>query len=340
MKILVTGGCGYIGAHTIVDLIENGYEVISADNHSRSTPQLLDGIEQITGKRVKNYAIDLCTATEVTNLFDQNPDIQGIIHFAAYKSVPESVANPLAYYHNNIASLVNLMQAVAQYRVAHFVFSSSCSVYGNTDQLPVTETSTLHAAESPYGNSKQIGEEIIRDFSRSNPHTRHVLLRYFNPVGAHPSAHIGELQAIPQNLVPYITKTAIGKYPQLTVFGNDYPTRDGTCIRDYIHVCDIANAHTLALQHLEKKPDAALYDIFNLGSGTGSTVLEVINAFEKVAQQKLSYQIGKRRDGDVVAIYADNKKAKNILKWQPKFNLEDMMHTAWQWEQKCFNANT
>jgi UDP-glucose 4-epimerase len=338
MQVLITGGCGYIGAHTIVDLIENGYDVISVDNHARSSDYLLSGIEQITGKSVKNYAIDLCVAADVQQLFAENPHIQGIIHFAAYKSVPESVANPLAYYHNNLASLINLLQAVAQYDIPYFVFSSSCSVYGNAQTLPVTETTPLPRAESPYGNTKQISEEIIHDFAATHARAHHVLLRYFNPVGAHPSAHIGEIQAIPQNLVPYITQTAIGKRPQLTVFGNDYPTPDGTCLRDYIHVCDIAHAHTLALQYLAQNPDAAPCEIFNLGSGTGSTVLEVIAAFERSTQQTLPYTIGKRRDGDVAAIYADKQKAQTLLKWQPQYNLDDMMRTAWQWELKMANT--
>lgn len=334
MKILVTGGCGYIGAHTLVDLIANGYNVVSADNYSRSSSQLLTGVQRITGKLVKNYAIDLCVAADVADLFRQNPDIGGIIHFAAYKSVPESVANPLAYYHNNLASLINLLQAVEQYNIAHFVFSSSCSVYGNVAQLPVTENTPLPQAESPYGNTKQIGEEIVRDFSHAHAASNHVLLRYFNPVGAHPTAHIGEIQEIPQNLVPYITQTAIGKRTHLTVFGDDYPTRDGTCVRDYIHVCDIATAHTLALQYLEQGKNTHRCEVFNLGSGTGSTVLEAIAAFERSAMMPLNYVIGKRREGDVAAVYANNEKARKHLGWQPQYSLDDMMRTAWAWQQK------
>lgn len=333
-KILVTGGCGYIGAHTIVDLIENGYDVISVDNLSRATTQLLAGIADITGVQVKNYAIDLCIAKDIATLFAQHPDIGGIIHFAAYKSVPESVAQPLSYYHNNLASLINLLQMVQQYEVPYFVFSSSCSVYGNTQQLPVTEDTPLPRAESPYGNTKQIGEEIIRDFSHTHSGSRHALLRYFNPVGAHPTALIGEIQPIPQNLVPYITQTAIGKRPQLTVFGNDYDTRDGTCLRDYIHVCDIAHAHTLALRYLAQSTADNRCEVFNLGSGTGNTVLEAIAAFERVAQMPLPYVIGARREGDAAAVYADNQKARALLGWQPRYDLDDMMRTAWIWEQR------
>ncbi|MCC7224065.1 MAG: UDP-glucose 4-epimerase GalE [Chitinophagales bacterium] len=333
-KILVTGGCGYIGAHTIVDLIENGYDVISVDNLSRATTQLLAGIADITSVQVKNYAIDLCIAKDIATLFAQHPDISGIIHFAAYKSVPESVAQPLSYYHNNLASLINLLQMVQQYEVPYFVFSSSCSVYGNTQQLPVTEDTPLPRAESPYGNTKQIGEEIIRDFSHTHSGSRHALLRYFNPVGAHPTALIGEIQPIPQNLVPYITQTAIGKRPQLTVFGNDYDTRDGTCLRDYIHVCDIAHAHTLALRYLAQSTADNRCEVFNLGSGTGNTVLEAIAAFERVAQMPLPYVIGARREGDAAAVYADNQKARALLGWQPRYDLDDMMRTAWIWEQR------
>ena len=333
-KILVTGGCGYIGAHTIADLIENGYDVISVDNLSRATTQLLAGIAEITGVQVENYAIDLCIAKDIAALFAQHPDISGIIHFAAYKSVPESVAQPLSYYHNNLASLINLLQMVQQYEVPYFVFSSSCSVYGNTQQLPVTEDTPLPRAESPYGNTKQIGEEIVRDFSHTHSGSRHALLRYFNPVGAHPTALIGEIQPIPQNLVPYITQTAIGKRPQLTVFGNNYDTHDGTCLRDYIHVCDIAHAHTLALRYLAQSTADNRCEVFNLGSGTGNTVLEAIAAFERVAQMPLPYVIGARREGDAAAVYADNQKARALLGWQPRYNLDDMMRTAWIWEQR------
>jgi UDP-glucose 4-epimerase len=333
-KILVTGGCGYIGSHTIVDLVENGYDVISIDDNSRSTTYLLDGIEKITSKKVKNYKVDLKNFDETRAVFQENEDISGIIHFAAYKAVGESVELPLEYYENNMYSLVNLLKCVQEFKVAHFVFSSSCTVYGNPDFIPVTENSAIKMPESPYGATKQMGEQIIKDFSKVSD-TASILLRYFNPVGAHPSILIGELPlGKPQNLVPAITQTAIGKLPQMMVHGTDYDTRDGSCIRDYIHVSDIAHAHTLALEYLINKKNKTNCDIFNLGSGDGTTVLEAIGAFEKVSGVKLNYKTGPRRSGDVVAIYADNALAKNGLGWQIKFSLDDMMKTAWEWQLK------
>lgn len=333
MKILVTGGCGYIGAHTLVDLIENGFEVISVDDLSRSNTRLLDGVEKITERKVVNYPINLCDAQATDELFAQQSDIAGIIHFAAYKSVPESVANPLLYYHNNLASLINLLRGVEKYGIPHFIFSSSCSVYGNSEQLPVTEEAPLQKAESPYGNTKQIGEQILADVAKVNPASSFISLRYFNPVGAHPSALIGELQETPQNLVPIITQTAIGKRPMLTVYGDDYETPDGSCVRDFIHIMDIANAHTKALQYLIQQKNTENYDVFNLGSGCGVSVLEAIKVFEQVSGLSLPYQLGARREGDVVSIYADNQKAARLLGWQPQYSLEDMMLTAWKWEK-------
>lgn len=338
MKILVTGGCGYIGSHTMVDLIDNGFEAISIDNHSRSRPEVIQGIQNIVGKEVKNYPIDLCNLTDVETVFKEHPDITGIIHFAAFKSVPESVAQPLRYYHNNLTSLTNLLHCVENYQVPNFVFSSSCSVYGNAETLPVDEATPLQEAESPYANTKQIGEQIISHFAKKQQNNN-ILLRYFNPVGAHPSAQIGEIQEKPENLVPYITQTAIGKRKQLTVFGDNYDTRDGSCIRDYIHVMDIANAHTKALQYLINNKNTQPVEIFNLGLGEGVTVLEAIKAFEKVSNNKLNYIIGERRAGDVEKIYADNKKAKQLLGWNPKYSIEDMMGTAWQWELKMKNIS-
>lgn len=333
-KILVTGGCGYIGSHTIVDLIENGFEVISIDDNSRSTTYLLSGIEKITGKKLKNYTVDLKNFDETLAVFQENEDIEGIIHFAAYKAVGESVEKPLDYFENNLFSLINLLKCVKEFQVPYFVFSSSCTVYGNPDVIPVTEESPIKKAESPYGATKQMGEDILREFSRAN-HSNSILLRYFNPVGAHPSAFIGELPlGKPQNLVPAITQTAIGKLPQMQVFGNNYNTRDGSCVRDYIHVCDIAHAHTLALEYLLEERNATNCDVFNLGTGNGITVLEAIQAFEKVSGKKLNYQIGSRRAGDVVAIYANNDKAVKQLSWEIKCNLDDMMRTAWKWELK------
>ena len=333
-KILVTGGCGYIGAHTLTDLIENGYEVISIDDNSRSTPFLLDGIERITGVRVKNYKVNLCDFDDTRAVFQENPDIQGIIHFAAYKAVGESVQKPLLYFENNIPSLVNLLKCTAEFNIPYFVFSSSCTVYGNPDTIPVTESSPTKPAESPYGLTKQMGEDIIR-YSSPVMNTQFILLRYFNPVGAHPSIEIGELPlGKPANLVPAITQSAIGKIPALTVFGNDYPTRDGSNIRDYIHVSDIAHAHTLGIKMLEEKRNKHQVEIYNLGTGNGVSVLEAISAFEEASGQKLNYHIGPRRAGDVVAIYANNEKAVQELGWEIKYNLHDMMKTAWDWELK------
>jgi UDP-glucose 4-epimerase len=331
--ILVTGGCGYIGAHTIVDLIENGFNVISVDNLSRASDQSLVGIEKITGKKIKNYTIDLTDKVATENIFIENPGITGIIHFAAYKAVGESVELPLDYYQNNLFSLVHLLQMSVKYHVKHFIFSSSCTVYGNPDTSRVTEATPLQAAASPYGATKQMGEVIVKDSAYTYPISA-ILLRYFNPVGAHPSSAIGELPiGRPQNLVPAITQTAIGKLPKMQVHGNDYDTRDGSCIRDYIHVCDIAHAHTLALQYSIKNNKEKACEVFNLGTGNGITVLEAIQAFEKVSGVQLNYEIGPRRAGDIVAIYANNDKAVKELGWNCKYGLEEMMLTAWQWEQ-------
>jgi UDP-glucose 4-epimerase len=331
--ILVTGGCGYIGAHTIVDLIENGFNVISVDNLSRASDQSLVGIEKITGKKIKNYTVDLTDKVATENIFIENPGITGIIHFAAYKAVGESVELPLDYYENNLFSLVHLLQMSVKYHAKHFIFSSSCTVYGNPDTSRVTEATPLQAAASPYGATKQMGEVIVKDTAHTYPISA-ILLRYFNPVGAHPSTAIGELPiGRPQNLVPAITQTAIGKLPKMQVHGNDYDTRDGSCIRDYIHVCDIAHAHTLALQYSIKNNQEKSCEVFNLGTGNGITVLEAIQAFEKVSGVQLNYEIGPRRAGDIVAIYANNDKAVKELGWNCKYGLEEMMLTAWQWEQ-------
>lgn len=333
-KILVTGGCGYIGAHTIVDLIENGYDVISADNNSRSNPAILHGVEQITGKKVKNYKVDLCNFDDTHAIFQENEDIEGIIHFAAYKAVGESVEKPLMYFENNLNSLINLLKCVQEFDVPYFVFSSSCTVYGNPDSIPVTESTPIKPAESPYGWSKQMSETIIQEFAK-NSISNSILLRYFNPAGAHPSIAIGEMPlGKPQNLVPAITQTAIGRIPKMTVFGDDYETRDGSCIRDFIHVSDLAHAHTLALQFLEEEKNKTNCEIFNLGTGNGVSVIEAIHAFEKVSGRKLNYEIGSRRPGDVIAIYANNDSAKNVLGWNPVYSLDDIMSTAWKWELK------
>ncbi|RFM35076.1 UDP-glucose 4-epimerase GalE [Chitinophaga silvisoli] len=332
MKVLVTGGCGYIGSHTIVDLINNGFDVVSVDSNIRSSTQLLEGVEKITGKKVRNYKVDLCNLEDTHAVFHENRDIVGVIHFAALKTVPESVAEPLLYFHNNLTSLTNVLKCVKEFNIPNLVFSSSCSVYGNTTALPVVEETPLGEAQSPYARTKQMGEQIIEDYSRVNS-TQSILLRYFNPVGAHPSALIGELPlGKPDNLVPVITQTAIGKIPKLTVFGHNYDTRDGSCIRDYIYVMDIANAHTRALQYLIDKKNTTNCEVFNLGTGNGVTVLEAIKAFEKISGVKLNYELGPDRPGDVIAIYANNTKAKSKLGWEPKTGIEDMMRTAWQWE--------
>lgn len=331
-KILVTGGCGYIGSHTIVDLVENGYDVISVDNNSRSNPNVLLGIELITGKKIKNYKVDLCNFDDTHAIFQENTDITGIIHFAAYKSVGESVENPLLYFENNLNSLINLLKCTQEFQTPNFVFSSSCSVYGNPDEIPVTETSQLKPAESPYASTKQMGEEIVKEFAKSSV-TECILLRYFNPAGAHPSIQIGEMPVgKPSNLIPGITQTAIGRIPKILVHGNDYSTRDGSCIRDYIHVCDVAHAHTLSLKYLEKGENKTSCEIFNLGTGTGITVLEAIHAFERISGIKLNYEIGPRRPGDVIAVFANNDHAKKRLGWNPEFSLDDIMTTAWKWE--------
>lgn len=331
-KILVTGGCGYIGSHTIVDLIENGYEVISVDNNSRSHPGILKGVEKITGKAVKNYKVDLCNFDDTHAIFQENEDIEGIIHFAAYKAVGESVEQPLMYFENNLFSQINLLKCVQEFRIPYFVFSSSCTVYGEPENEVVTEESPTKNAESPYGYTKQCGEQMI---FRLQGDTRYILLRYFNPVGAHPTALIGEMpMGKPQNLVPAITQTAVGKLPKMVVHGADYPTRDGSCVRDYIHVSDIAHAHTLALQYLQKGKSRQRCEVFNLGTGNGVSVLEAIKTFEKVSGRNLNYEIGPRRPGDIVAIYANNDKAKKELGWNPKYSLDDMMATAWKWEQR------
>ncbi len=334
-KILVTGGCGYIGSHTIVDLVQNGFEVISVDNNSRSSISILDGVEKIIGKKVKNYTVDLCNFDDTFAIFQENSDITGIIHFAAYKAVGESVENPLMYFDNNLNSLINILRCAEEFHVPHFVFSSSCTVYGNPDKIPVTENTPFKPAESPYGSTKQMGEDIVKQTINSYPGMNAILLRYFNPVGAHPSGLIGEIPlGRPANLIPAITQTAIGKLPQMQVWGTDYNTKDGSCLRDFIHVSDIAHAHTLALNYLIEERNESNCDIFNLGTGIGYTVLEVIRMFEKVSGQALNYILAGRRSGDVIAIYANNDRATTLLGWDPKFDLEAMMHTAWEWEKK------
>lgn len=333
-KILVTGGCGYIGSHTIVDLMEHSFDVISVDNLHNADESALDGIEKITGKRIKNYVIDLVDLDATKQIFQENPDIQGIIHFAALKSVGESVEQPLLYFRNNLNGLLNLLDCMTQFEVPNIIFSSSCSVYGNVEKLPVTEDTPWQEAESPYARTKQMGEHIIRDVLRSTPALQSIILRYFNPAGAHPSALIGESpRNVANNLVPVITETAIGKRPETVVFGDDYDTRDGSCIRDYIHIMDLARAHTLSLQYLLQKRNESQIEVFNLGIGEGVSVLEAIHAFEKSTGEKLNYRIGPRRPGDVVAIYANYNRAAQRLGWHPQYNIEAIMQSAWNWEK-------
>lgn len=340
--ILVTGGAGYIGSHTIVALLDlTDYNVVSADNYSNSSASTYDRIEQVTGKRIAFLDADLSRKENVERVFAAFPQITGIIHFAAFKSVPESVAHPEMYYRNNLDSLNNVIETGKRYNLKNVIFSSSCSVYGNIDQLPVKETTPLSKAESPYAETKLLGEQIMEKEFATSKTRKGISLRYFNPVGAHESGLLGELpNQRPNNLVPVITQTAIGKIPFMNVFGSDYPTRDGTCIRDYIHVCDIAEAHVLALKRLIDDPSAPSYDVFNLGSGNGVTVLEAIRAFEKVSGVQLNYHLVNRRAGDVIAIYSDSSKAYRILKWNARRSLEEMMATAWKWEQHLASALT
>jgi UDP-glucose 4-epimerase len=336
MKILVTGGCGYIGSHTIVDLVQTGLEVVSIDGCFNAPESTMNGIAEIVGKPIKNYKTDLCNWEATKKIFEAER-FDGIIHFAAFKSVPESVENPLKYYHNNLVSLINLLKLTEEFGIQHFVFSSSCSVYGNAKELPVTEETPFEKAESPYAHTKQIGEEMIENTAKTSK-TKFVLLRYFNPVGAHESALIGESPTVVVTaVVPRITGFASGKFSSFSVFGSDYPTRDGTCVRDYIHVMDIANAHTKAIQYLAEGKQKVSCDVFNLGTGNGVTVLEAIQSFEKVSGTKLNYTKAPRREGDVVAIYANNNKAKQLLGWQPTRSLDDMMQTAWNWELRNRN---
>ncbi len=331
-NILVTGGTGYIGSHTLVDLIENGYNPICIDNQSNSDIKVLDAVNEITGKEVQNFSIDLRNESELNQIFEST-NIYGVIHFAAYKSVNESVSEPLKYYDNNIGGLITLLKVLRSYKVNNFIFSSSCSVYGNTKDLPVTEDTIFAEAECPYARTKQIGENILADYCSANKNFNCVLLRYFNPAGAHDSALIGESPInTATNLVPVITETAFGKRDAMTVFGTDYDTRDGSCIRDYIHVMDLAHAHTKAIAFLTENTSEKNIEVFNLGIGNGVTVLEAIHAFEKVSNQKLNYILGDRRAGDVVAIYADTEKASKILGWKPTRNIDDIMKTAWDWE--------
>ncbi|MBN8703362.1 MAG: UDP-glucose 4-epimerase GalE [Bacteroidetes bacterium] len=332
--ILITGGAGYIGSHTITELLETtNYEVISVDNFSNSSPSVYDRINKITGKNIISYTVDINNIQDLEQVFSAHKNIVGIIHFAAYKAVHESVEDPIRYYRNNLVSLINILDCSKRFGVKNIIFSSSCTVYGNIKTLPVTENTEVNAAESPYGATKIMGEEILRDFIKSSASHKGISLRYFNPVGAHKSGLIGEdPRNKPNNLVPIITQFVSGLLPDMFVYGNDYPTKDGTCIRDYIHVSDIATAHIKALNFLLQK-ESAIYEVFNLGSGTGCSVMEVIQSFEKVSNTKVNYKIGARRNGDVVAIYSNSSKAQSILGWKAEYNLDDMMLSAWKWQQ-------
>jgi len=333
-KVLVTGGAGYIGSHTIIELIGRvACEVVSLDDHSNSDAAAFDRIERITGRRIRNHVVDLCNAAALERVFADEPGISGVIHFAAFKSVPGSISDPNKYYHNNIASLLNIVQSSLRHGVSDFIFSSSCSVYGNITELPVSEDTVFGRAESPYGYTKQIGERILEDLSRIHPELRIIALRYFNPVGAHPSGLIGEAPLnAPSSLVPLITSTAIGMRPELLVHGSDYGTRDGSCIRDYVHVSDIASAHVQALHLARSGGMSTSHAVFNLGTGTGVSVLEAIAAFERASGVQLRYRLGPRRTGDVGAIYSDTTRAKEQLGWCAERNLHDMMADAWRWE--------
>ena len=334
MKIVVTGGLGFIGSHTVVGLQNEGFEVVVIDNLSNASDEVLKGIIAITGKEVVFENIDLREKVAVADFFQRHMDIVGVIHFAASKAVGESVKDPLLYYENNLITLIYLLQHLQKKERMNFIFSSSCTVYGQAASMPITENAPIQPASSPYGNTKQIGEEIIIDIANVT-NINSILLRYFNPIGAHPSAHIGELpNGIPQNLVPFITQTGMGLRKELAVFGSDYPTSDGTCVRDYIHVMDLAKAHVVALQRLIAGNNTEKVETFNIGTGKGSTVLEVIHAYEKASGQKLPYRLADRRDGDVIEAFADTEKANTVLGWQALYSLQDAMADAWKWEQK------
>jgi len=331
-KILVTGGTGFIGSHTVVELHNAGYEVVIVDNFANSNPKILDQIESIIGIKPEFVELDLCDEAKVTAFAAKHTDIAGVIHFAAYKAVGESVQQPLKYYRNNFYSLINVINAFNSN--LNLVFSSSCTVYGQPDVLPVTEAAPVKKAESPYGNTKQIAEEILQETCAVSPDLKVISLRYFNPVGAHETALIGELPiGVPQNLIPFITQSAIGKRGPITVYGNDYDTKDGSAVRDYIHVVDLAKAHVAAIQRLEQQKAESNYEVFNLGTGTGTTVLEVIGAFEQATGEQLNYTIGARREGDVEKVWGDVTKSATALGWTAALGINEMMSSAWNWEK-------
>lgn len=332
MKLLITGGTGYIGSHTVVELQQLGHEVVIVDDLSNSQEMIVDRIERITETRPKFYNINLCDKDALETLFKNENNIDAIIHFAAYKAIGESFEQPLTYYHNNLVSLWNILSCCEDNQINSFVFSSSASVYGFPNELPIKETTALNIPTNPYGKTKLMSEMIIEDFSKTNSSFKAIFLRYFNPIGAHKSALIGEFpQGKPNNLLPYITQTVLGKREQLTVFGQDYDTPDGTCLRDYIHVVDLADAHILALNHIQKMERPT--EIFNLGSGKGQSTLEIIQEFEKVNDVSVNYEFGERRKGDVPSLYTSNEKARSVLGWVPKYQLSDMLGSAWAFEK-------
>jgi UDP-glucose 4-epimerase len=334
-KVLITGGTGYIGSHTVVELIEAGFEVLIVDNLSNSTTQPLDGIQRITGKRPAFVKADCSNLEQMREVFDAHPSIGSIIHFAAHKAVGESVEMPLDYYRNNILSVINLLEMLKKSGGGHFVFSSSCTVYGQPDSLPVRETSPVKPASSPYGNTKKISEEIIKDTIASFPAIKGISLRYFNPVGAHPSAQIGEYpMGKPDNLVPFITQTAAGVWEKLLIFGSDYNTPDGTAIRDYFHVVDLAKAHILALKRLIDNRNKNPYEVFNVGAGKGITVLEIVKTFEEATGVKINYELTKRRAGDIEKVWADTTLAEQELGWKTERSLGEALLSAWRWEER------
>ncbi|KUO69619.1 MAG: UDP-glucose 4-epimerase [Lutibacter sp. BRH_c52] len=331
MKVLVTGGLGFIGSHTVVALQQEGFEVVIIDNLSNSTIDVLDKITSITNVKPEYHNIDLRDKSAVKSFFSNNA-IDGVIHFAASKAVGESVQMPLEYYENNISSLVYVLQEMTANNIHNFIFSSSCTVYGQADELPITENAPIKPAESPYGNTKQIGEEIIKDTTKIS-YLKAIALRYFNPIGAHESAKIGELPiGVPQNLIPFVTQTAAGIRAELSVYGNDYPTPDGTAVRDYIHVVDLAKAHIVALKRLLENKNKAAFEVFNLGTGRGNSVLEVIQTFEKVTGKKLNYKFVDRREGDITAAYADTTIANKELGWKAELSLDEALLSAWKWQ--------
>ena len=338
MKILVTGGLGYIGSHVTVLLLEKGHEVICVDNLENSSIQVLEGIEAITGKKPHFEALDVCDESQMEHLFFEHSNLNGIIHFAAHKAVGESVSEPLKYYKNNIGGLFSVLKHSTKNSIP-FIFSSSCTVYGQADILPIDENAPLKKAYSPYGNTKQIGEQIIQDCCLANENFKAILLRYFNPIGAHSSAKIGEYpQGVPQNLIPFLTQTVIGKHPILKVFGAEYDTLDGTCIRDYIHVMDLAEAHVESLNYLLSSENKASCEVYNVGTGKGISVLQLIKAFESVTGKKVPYQIVEPRQGDTISAYADTSKIMNTLGWNPKYSLEQALLSSWNWEKKLNNV--